>query len=108
MPSMMPMNSQSQESLFDVCKDVIRHGDNFVSVASKVQPKKVTIFGKRLLVQGKVAINELWRDLVGRMNDGELPKPADLEILRMFKWTPATDDQKIPDEPAAHLGSSTR
>ena len=94
--------------MFDVCKDVIRQGDNFVSVASKVQPKKVTIFGKRLLVQGKVAINEFWRDPVGRMNDGELPKPADLEIFRMSKWTPATDAQKIPNEPAQKATQSRR
>ena len=98
MPNMMPMNSQSQASSPDFRKDVIRHGENFAPVAAKAQPKKVTIFGKRLLVQGKVAINELWRDPVGRMNDGELPKPADLENFRMFKWTLAMDDQKIFDE----------
>ena len=86
------MTSESHASLSDFYKDVIRHGENFVSVAAKVQPKKVPIFGKRLLVQGKVAINEMWQDLVGRLNGGEMPKLADLEIFRMFKWTLAIND----------------
>ena len=92
------MTSESQASLSDFYKDVIRHGENFVSVAAKVQPKKVPIFGKRLLVQGKVAINEMWQDLVGRMNGGEMPKLADLEIFWMLKWTLAINEAKMLDD----------